>query len=124
YTEEELVNKLSFQSGLKAYFNMDDIDQIIDQLRNETSQHQSVINAMTYQISKEIGAMAAALGGNVDGIVLTGHLAAMEQITNLIIKKTSWISDVFLYPGEYDIQALHEGALRVLYGQEKAIYYS
>ena len=35
----------------------------------------------------------------------------------------SWIAPVHLYPGEDELQALWEGALRVLRGEEVALTY-
>lgn len=124
HSEEELMDKLSFKSGLKAYFNVEQIDDVIHILQHNNTQYEEVVKAMTYQIAKEIGAMAAILHGDVDGIALTGQLAAINTITNLIIKRVSWISDIFIYPGEYDLQALHEGTLRVLRREERAKYYT
>lgn len=111
-------------SGLKAYFNVEQIDDVFHVLQNNNIKHDEVISAMTYQIAKEIGSMATVLQGEVDGIVLTGQLATLNVITNLIIKRVSWIADTFTYPGEYDLQAIHEGTLRVLHREVKAKYYS
>lgn len=124
YSKEELMDILSFESGLKAYFNVEDIDDVIHILQTNNTRYEKVIKAMTYQIAKEIGAMATVLNGTIDGIALTGQLARINYITNLIIQRVSWISDIFVYPGEYDLQALHEGTLRVLHRKEKVKYYS
>lgn len=124
YSKAELMDILSFESGLKAYFNVRQIDEVFDILQHDKERYYDVIQAMTYQVAKEIGAMATVLRGNVDAIALTGQLATMNTITHLIMQRVSWIADIFVYPGEYDLQALHEGTLRVLLQQEKAKYYS
>lgn len=124
YNKEQLKNKLTFESGLKAYLQMENVDEILNYLKKESKEHEHIIQAMTYQVAKEIGSMATVLKGNVDGIVLTGQLARFQQITTSLIEQTSWIADLFIYPGEYDLQALYEGTLRVLRGEEKAKYYS
>lgn len=78
---------------------------------------------MAYQISKEIGSMAAVLAGKVHGVVLTGELANSEWLTDFITERVHWIADVFIYAGEYDIQALNAGTLRVLRLEEQPILY-
>src|SRR5690625_3805673 len=102
HSKENLMDIISFKSGLKAYFNVQNIDEVIYILQNKDPKYDDVIKAMTYQIAKEIGAMATVLKGYVHAIALTGQLATINYITNLIIDRVSWISDIFIYPGEYD----------------------
>lgn len=61
---------------------------------------------MKYQIVKYIGAMAAVLGGRVDGILLTGGLLRFEDITQTIREQCEWIAPVSTYPGEVEHEAL------------------
>lgn len=124
YNEEELVELLTFHSGLKAYFKSTQIDTIITRLTQVDEETTKILKAMTYQIAKEIGSMATVLKGDVDGIVLTGVLAENDLIKQRITERTSWIADVFIYPGEYDLQALNEGTLRVLRKEEIAKNYT
>lgn len=79
---------------------------------------------MAYQISKEIGASSAVLKGQVDAIVLTGGLAYGNQFIEKIIQNVEWIADVMVLPGENEMEALVEGALRVLTGKEQAKEYT
>ena len=79
--------------------------------------------AMAYQIAKEIGACAAVLGGQVDAIVLTGGLAASAMLQGWLKERVSFIGPIHVFPGEFEMEALAEGALRVLRGQEKARIY-
>ena len=81
-----------------------------------------VYDAMAYQVSKEIGSAAAVLG-RVDAIILTGGLAYGEEFIELISSRIEWISDIIVYPGEDELQALAEGAIHVLSGEETAKTY-
>jgi len=78
---------------------------------------------MAYQVAKEIGACAAVLKGDVEGILLTGGIAHDKQFTNWIEEKVSFIAPVYVYPGEDELSALAEGGLRVLRGEEVAKEY-
>ena len=82
-----------------------------------------VFDAFVYQVSKDIGAMAAVLKGKVDQIILTGGIAYGEQVTNDIKERVSFIAPVTVYPGEDELLALAEGALRVINGEEEAKTY-
>ena len=77
-----------------------------------------VLETMAYQISKEISALIAALEGRVDAILLTGGLAYSNRMTGEIKHRLDLIAPVLTYPGEMEMQALAEGALRVLSGEE------
>ncbi|MBD3165203.1 butyrate kinase, partial [bacterium] len=80
-------------------------------------------DAMVYQIAKEMGAMAAALGGNLDGVVLTGGLVKSEKLLQDIRTKIEFLGEIFVFAGEEEMLALAEGALRVLRGEETAKRY-
>ena len=67
--------------------------------------------------------MAAAIGGRLDGIVLTGGLAYSDPFCAMVEEKTSFLGKVFRFPGEFEMEALALGALRVLNNEEKAIDY-
>ena len=81
-------------------------------------------DAMTYQICKEIGAMACALGGDVDGILLGGGMVHNKGLVRAIEERCGWIAPVFAYPGEFELEAMAAGARRVLDGAEKPLRYS
>ena len=75
------------------------------------------------KIAKEIGAMAAVLGGKVDRIILTGGIAYGKETVEAIRQKVEWIAPITVYPGEDELLALTQGALRVLKGEEKLMEY-
>ena len=83
-----------------------------------------VWEAMLYQIVKYIGAMAATLHGKVDGILLGGGMVHDKGLVEYITKACSWIAPVSPYPGEFELEAMAAGAIRVLSGEEKAKIYT
>ena len=75
-------------------------------------------NTMIYQIIKQIGAMAAALYGKVDGILLGGGMVHNKELVAKITEACSFIAPVTAYPGEFEMEAMAAGAIRVLTGAE------
>jgi len=75
---------------------------------------------MVYQTAKDIGAMATVLNGRVDAVLLTGGMARSEKLVDQLRRAIQWIAPVTVYPGEDELQALAEGAMRVLCGEEQA----
>lgn len=83
-----------------------------------------VWNTMIYQIEKEIGAMSAVLGGDVDSILLGGGMVYSEDLVKQITDTCSYIAPVTAYPGEFEMEAMAAGAIRVLEGDEKIKTYT
>ncbi len=80
----------------------------------------AVYEAMIYQIAKEGGAMAAALQGRVDAVLLTGGMAHSARMVSGLKAYIDWIAPVAVYPGEDELRSLADGVFRVLDGEEQA----
>ena len=83
-----------------------------------------VYRTTAYQIAKDIAAMASVMKGKVDAIILTGGVAYSEMMTGMIGERVSFIAPVKIYPGEFEMDALAAGAIRVLDGKEEPRYYT
>lgn len=123
YSESEIFSKIVGKGGCVAYLNTNDFRDVIKMSEEGNEEAQLIYDAFIYQVSKEIGAMSAVLEGNVDKIILTGGLAYSEKVVNDIKKRVGWISEVKAYPGEDELLALAQGAIRVLSGEEEAKIY-
>ncbi len=123
YTEKELIDRVTRRGGMSAYLGTHDLRACERLIKEGDDYAMLVLESMAYQVSKEIGAMVAVLEGRVDGIVLTGGLAYSNRFTGAIKNRVSLIAPVYVYPGEDELKALAEGALRVLRGEEKAKEY-
>ncbi|MGG7079332.1 butyrate kinase [Clostridium sardiniense] len=123
YSESEIFSKLVGKGGCVAYLNTNDFRDVIKMSEEGNEEAQLIYDAFIYQVSKEIGAMSAVLEGKVDKIILTGGLAYSEKVVNDIKKRVGWISEIKAYPGEDELLALAQGAIRVLSGEEEAKEY-
>ncbi|MBO5123118.1 MAG: butyrate kinase [Oscillospiraceae bacterium] len=122
YTEAEIKKMLTGQGGLVAYVNSTDMKQLLIDAETDPKIAE-VMDAFHYQIAKEIGAMAAAMCGQIDQIILTGGVAYGRESVEAITKHVGWIAPITVYPGEDELLALTQGALRVLKGEEKLMEY-
>ncbi|WP_174613754.1 butyrate kinase [Virgibacillus ihumii] len=118
YYLDEIMQKLKDQSGLKGYLHTSDPVEIEKRVNEGDRFAKMIYEAMVYQITKEIGAMSTVLKGDIDAVVLTGTLAHGKLLVEWIANRVNWIADVITYPGENDLQALNNGTLRVLKGEE------
>jgi butyrate kinase len=123
FTQTELLDRMTKRGGLLAYLGTDDGQEVELRIRKGDRLAKLIYDAMIYQIAKEIGAMAAALGGDVDAIVLTGGLAHGKYLVDSLKKQVTFLAPVLVFPGEDEMRALALGALRVLTGQEQPMDY-
>lgn len=116
-TEEEVVKMTRHHGGLMSYFDTNDVREV-ESLIPENPDATVILEAMAYQIAKSIGQMATVLKGQVDGIVISGGFARSQMIMEWVIERVQFISDVTLYPGEFELEALSLGGYRAYLGQE------
>jgi len=121
--EEEVRSMVMGRGGLIAYLGTNKADEVEERIARGDAFAREVYEAMAYQISKEIGAMATVLHGAVDAIILTGGLAHSAIFTSWIRDRVKFIAPVRCMPGEDEMSALAEGCRRVLCGEEQERIY-
>jgi butyrate kinase len=120
YRRDEMFARLTTQGGLKAYLGTDNMAEAVKRARGGDTEADLVVRAMAYQVAKEIGGCAAALSGDVDAIIFTGGIAHSEYFVDLIRRRVEFITaNIFVNPGEHEMESMAEGALRVLRGEEE-----
>ncbi len=123
YTQKEVKKMLIGNGGFNAYLHTNDAREVKKMADEEGGFAKLVLDAFVYQVSKDIGAQAAVLRGKVDQIILTGGIAYGKHVTDAIEERVGFIAGVTVYPGEDELLALAEGALRVMNGEEAAKEY-
>lgn len=122
-TISQMKKKLTGQGGVMAYLGTKDMKEVSKKASEGDGKAILVRKAMAYGVSCSIGSMASALSGKVRGIIFTGGISNDSLFVSSIQQKVQWIAPAFVYPGEGEMKALAEGALRVLTGEEKAKSY-
>lgn len=121
--KEEIRRLCSQGGGLTSWFGTSNAARIHTFVEQGDEKASTIWKAMGYQVCKNIGAMSAVLHGHVDGIVLTGGLVRFKDLVQQIQDACAWIAPIAVYPGELEHEAMRDGALRVLRGEEKAKKY-
>ena len=111
------------QGGYVAYFNTNDAYTVGLMAEQGNEKAKLIQNAMGYQVAKEIGAMSAVLKGQVDAILLTGGIAHNTVVVDYIKAMVAHMARVVVYPGEDEMKALAENALKVMLGEEECKIY-
>ena len=114
------IERMTFrQGGLASYLGTKELPEVMKRVEAGDAKARLVYEAMVYQIAKEIGAMATVLSGKVDAVLLTGGMAFESKLCDAVQERVNFIAPLRRYPGEDELVALAEGALRVLTGEEK-----
>ncbi len=120
YTLQTLWQGLNREGGLYSYLGTRDLREVERRIEAGDARAALIFDAMAYQVAKDIGTMATALCGRVDAILLTGGMAHSKKLVDAIRPYVEWIAPIVVYPGEDELQAMAEGALRVLRHEEQA----
>lgn len=123
YTEKEVTKMLVGKAGFNAYLGTNDMREVEKMVAAGNEQAALVREAFILQVAKDIGSMACVLDGKVDQIVVTGGIAYNAGVVEALKKKAGFIAPFTVYPGEDELLALVQGALRVMKGEEKAMEY-
>jgi butyrate kinase len=97
-----------------AHLGTSDCREVTKRIEAGDEKARLVLEAMAYQIAKEIGAMATVLKGKVDTIILTGGVAHNPYIVKWVTERVSFIAPVKVKPGQKELHALAAHACRAL----------
>jgi butyrate kinase len=122
YTQSEIRKKLVGNGGLVAHLGTNEVQEVLRMIEEGDEHAKLVLQAMAYNVAKEIGAMFTVLKGDVDAVILTGGIAHSQFVVEYITRMISPFAKVVVYPGEDEMEALAMSGLRVLKGEESKEY--
>ncbi len=122
-TKDEVMKFVRKYGGMFSYLNTKDAEEVSDMLASGRVEARKVVDAMVYQIAKEIGALHALTKGQLDAIILTGGLAYNQDIIMPLIDMLEHLGDITIYPGENELEALAFNMRAYLEGRIKPLEY-
>lgn len=123
YTAASLKHALVKEGGMAGYLGTNDLQVVEQRIEQGDKKADLIMSALAFQIAKAIGGAACALSGKIDGIILGGGAAHCETLIERITERIEFLGPVYVHPGENEMEALAQGALRVLEGEEQAQTY-
>lgn len=123
YTEKEVYKKVVGNGGFNAYVGTNDMRDVEKMVQGGDQKAAEVREAFIMQVAKNIGSMACVLKGQIDQIIITGGIAYDKVVVGGLRERTGFLAPITVYPGEDELLALAQGALRVMSGEEKAMEY-
>lgn len=123
YQQRDISKMLVGKGGIISYLGTADCLEVERRIAEGDTKARLVYEAMAYQTAKEIGAAATVLKGKIDQILITGGIARSRLLVEMIRERVEFLAPITVHPGEDELQALAEGVLRVLTGEEEAMDY-
>lgn len=123
YTEKEVYKKIVGNGGFNAYVGTNDMRDVEKMVNEGDKNAEEVREAFIMQVAKNIGSMSCVLKGKVDQIIITGGIAYDKVVVSGLKDRVGFIAPITVYPGEDELLALAQGALRVMNGEEEAMAY-
>ncbi len=123
-TKKSVKDLLGKNGGLIDHLGTSDAREVEKMIADGDEYAKIVYEAMIYQIAKNVGSCAAVLKGDVEGIILTGGMAHSKFLVDFLTPYISWIAPITVMPGEFEMEALAAGALRVARGEEEPNVYT
>lgn len=123
YDYKTLEKRLFGEGGIYSYLGTRDLKKVLEMVDAGDKKAKMIFDAMVYQISNYIGYMAPVLRGQIDCIILTGGMANEKRLTDAICERISFLGNIEIFPGEDELQALAEGAYRVMTDEERVLIY-
>jgi butyrate kinase len=117
YTREQMLKLIRGEGGMVAYLEINKVSELDDRIDKGDEKAKFYLEAMCYQIAKDIGAMATVLKGKVDAVVLTGKILESPRAVDWIKERVEFIAPVKTYP-EQEAIFFAQAGLRVLRGEE------
>lgn len=115
----DLERRILMTGGLTEHLGTADAREIVARIEKGDEYAKLIYDALIYQVAKYIGMQAVTLQGKTEVIVLTGGMAKDKYLVDELTKQIDWIAPVEIVPGEYEMEALSNGVLRVLRGEEE-----
>ncbi len=121
HTREELLRALYGRGGLYAYLGTRDVREASRRAADGDGRARLVLEAMAYQVCKEIGAMASVLDFDLHAVILTGGVARDPWLSEQVARRCARLGRIVRYPGENENEAIAAAVWRVLQGHEEAL---
>jgi butyrate kinase len=122
YSQIDIHKMLVGQGGLMAHLGTSDVQIALEMAESGNKHARLLVEAMAYNVAKEIGSMLVVLQGTADAVILTGGIANSKLVVEYIKSMISSFTEVVVYPGEDEMEALAMSGLRVLRGEKAKVY--
>ena len=92
-------------------------DEIAAHYKDNNKKTKAFLEAMAYQIAKEIASHYITLEGKIDAIILSGKIFSLNRFFKYLSKRIESLANIECYPNDYTFEAMIYNVLRVVNGE-------
>jgi len=123
YTHQQMRKQVTEQGGIQGYLGTKSLTQVLSLIDEGDEQATFIMDAMAYQIAKEIGSMATVLECKVDAILIMGSILNSKFFTSQLMRRIEKIAPISVYPIVNDLDSLAMNGMMILHGEADIIEY-
>lgn len=123
YTRDAMRKLVTEQGGIQAYLGTKSLSQVLSMVDEGDEQATFIVDAMAYQIAKEIGSMATVLECKADAVLIMGAIMNSKFFTAQLMRRIDKIAPVSIYPIVNDLDSLAINGNMILRGEAEIIEY-
>jgi butyrate kinase len=123
YDKAELRKMLVNQGGLVAHLGTSNMIVIETRIKDGDTNAKFILEAMAYQLAKEIGAMYIAIEGQLDAIILSGNMFQSKFFTDQVKHRILKLGSVVISPFVTDMDALADNAMMIMKEEARILEY-
>lgn len=114
YSKDEMLKIINTKGTFSSYLGTSSLDEIMTLYKNNDKKTKLILDAMAYQISKEIASHYATLEGKIDVIILSGQIFSLNHFFKYISKRFENIAPIMKYTDDYTFEAMIHNVLQVV----------
>lgn len=117
YTKDEMLKLINRNATFHHYISTNSCDEIMS-MKND-NRTIAILEAMAYQIAKEIASHYVTLDGKIDAIILSGKIFSSNQFFKYLSKQIEYLAPIMSYPKDYTMEAMVYNVLQLVNGGKK-----
>ncbi len=113
YTKDEMLKLINRNATFFSYIGTNSYEEIKESSKNN-NKTKIILDAMTYQIAKEITSHYASLDGKIDTIILSGKIFENKRFFKYLSKRIENLAPITSYTKDYSIEAMIHNVLQII----------
>jgi butyrate kinase len=123
YPKDEMLKLINKKGTFSTCLGTTSLDEIAEKFRNNDIKTKHIMEAMAYQISKEISSHYATLEGKIDAVILSGKIFSLNRFFKYISKRIANIAPIKVYDDDFTFEAMIDNVLQIVNKEMDLKYY-
>ncbi len=123
YSRSELRKMLVHEGGILAHLGTSNINLIENRIKEGDKKAEFILQAMAYQLAKEIGAMFVVLDDPIEAVILSGNIFQSKFFTEEVKKRILKLGNIIISPFVSDMDALADSAMMIMKDEAEILEY-